>query len=188
VASFIETLGIGKVALVGHGLGSLVAITFASQNPAMVDRLLATGVPETPAALHSRIRLTPAVELAEWLFGRGTVAEAAKKEATKTDAQAILLSLDDLSMLDLPRLANTLACPALFVYGGDDPAMPVPANGTLDALPASTHAIVFSASAHFPMLDEPSQYNRLLIDFLSLPSGESPRQLQLKEEWKRRVR
>jgi hypothetical protein len=28
----------------------------------------------------------------------------------------------------------------------------------------------------------------LLADFLNLSSGESPRQLQLKEEWKRRVR
>jgi hypothetical protein len=38
------------------------------------------------------------------------------------------------------------------------------------------------------MLEENRKFNRLLIDFLSLPSGESPRQLQLKEEWKRRVR
>jgi len=38
------------------------------------------------------------------------------------------------------------------------------------------------------MLDEPSQFNRLMTDFLALSSGESPRQLQLKEEWKRRVR
>jgi hypothetical protein len=37
-------------------------------------------------------------------------------------------------------------------------------------------------------LDESSKFNRLLADFLALPSGESPRQLQLKEEWKRRVR
>ena len=38
------------------------------------------------------------------------------------------------------------------------------------------------------MLDEASKYNRLLNDFLALPSGESPTQLQLKEEWKRHVR
>ena len=36
------------------------------------------------------------------------------------------------------------------------------------------------------MLDEPTKYNRLLGDFLSLNSGESPRDLQLKDEWKRR--
>jgi len=55
-------------------------------------------------------------------------------------------------------------------------------------LPESAHFILFDGSGHFPMLDEPAKFNRLLADFLSLVSGESPRQLQLKEEWRRRVR
>ena len=38
------------------------------------------------------------------------------------------------------------------------------------------------------MLDQPNYFNRLMVDFLALNSGESPRQLQLKEEWKRRLR
>jgi hypothetical protein len=38
------------------------------------------------------------------------------------------------------------------------------------------------------MIDESPKFNRLMTDFLALISGESPRQLQLKEEWKRRVR
>jgi hypothetical protein len=38
------------------------------------------------------------------------------------------------------------------------------------------------------MLDEAGRFNRLLTDFLTLSPGLSPRQLQLKDEWKRRVR
>jgi hypothetical protein len=38
------------------------------------------------------------------------------------------------------------------------------------------------------MLDDAIKFNRLLTDFLALESGLSPRELQLKEEWKRRVR
>ena len=38
------------------------------------------------------------------------------------------------------------------------------------------------------MLDEGNKFNRLLGDFTALISGESPRQLSLKDEWKRRVR
>jgi hypothetical protein len=38
------------------------------------------------------------------------------------------------------------------------------------------------------MLDQPNKFNRLMNDFLDLPSGQSPQQLQLKEEWRRRVR
>jgi len=38
------------------------------------------------------------------------------------------------------------------------------------------------------MIDETARFNRLLIDFLALESGITPQELQLKEEWKRRVR
>jgi hypothetical protein len=50
------------------------------------------------------------------------------------------------------------------------------------------HAVALEQSAHFPMLDDPARFNRLLTDFLALESGESPRDLQMKEEWRRRVR
>jgi hypothetical protein len=43
-------------------------------------------------------------------------------------------------------------------------------------------------SGHFPMIDETMRFNRLLTDFLALDSGLSPRELQMKEEWRRRVR
>ncbi|MBI4770197.1 MAG: hypothetical protein HY784_07255 [Chloroflexi bacterium] len=50
------------------------------------------------------------------------------------------------------------------------------------------HRITFEDSRHFPMLDQTARFNRLLADFLSLKSGEQVSDLQLKEEWRRRVR
>jgi hypothetical protein len=50
------------------------------------------------------------------------------------------------------------------------------------------HQVNLDGSGHFPMVDNPVQFNRLMTDFLALDSGASPRDLQLKEEWKRRVR
>jgi hypothetical protein len=47
---------------------------------------------------------------------------------------------------------------------------------------------VLEESGHFPMLDESTKFNHLMADFLALFSGDSPRELQLKEEWKRRMR
>jgi len=61
-------------------------------------------------------------------------------------------------------------------------------NDRLVTLPDHMHHIVFNQSGHFPMLDQANKFNRLMNDFLSLSSGESPQQLQLKEEWKRRIR
>jgi hypothetical protein len=47
---------------------------------------------------------------------------------------------------------------------------------------------MFEQSGHFPMLDESSKFSRLLGAFLELREDDSPRNLQIKEKWQRRVR
>jgi pimeloyl-ACP methyl ester carboxylesterase len=78
--------------------------------------------------------------------------------------------------------------PCLFVHGKNDPAIPAPPVDNSINLPHMMHHMVLDGSGHFPMIDETARFNRLLTDFLALDSGVSPRELQLKDEWKRRVR
>jgi pimeloyl-ACP methyl ester carboxylesterase len=185
---FLNQLGIGRIALVGHGLGAVIGLLFASRRPEAVDRLLVVGHPHREAALHPRLRTASPAELADWLLDRSPAAEPARIEAVKTDPQAVPAVLEDLrgrGLLDLPSQTKA-AC--LLVYGANDPALPAPDPGLLKELPEHFHWIILDGCGHFPMLEEPGKFNRLMADFLSLPPGESPRQLQLKEEWKRRVR
>jgi pimeloyl-ACP methyl ester carboxylesterase len=188
VSEFLQQMGIGRIALVGHGLGAIVALQFTRRNPDAVDRVLAISLPYTENAIHPRLRSASPLELADWLLGRSPATEAARVEVSKSDPRAILLSLIDLKNSNLTSLPFELAAPSLFVHGQNDPLIELPRTEQLAALPEQAHAIPFEASGHFPMLDEPSKFNRLVADFLSLGSGESPRELQLKEEWKRRVR
>jgi pimeloyl-ACP methyl ester carboxylesterase len=39
--------------------------------------------------------------------------------------------------------------------------------------------VILEKSGHFPMIDEEPRFNRLLMDFLLLDSGGSPRELRL---------
>ncbi|MCI0520211.1 MAG: alpha/beta hydrolase [Chloroflexi bacterium] len=185
---FLEQLGMGKIALVGHGLGAVMALLYASQRPGLVDRLMAIGLPFDLLAVNPRLRASSPAELADWLLGRSPSTEAAYSDAPRADPQAIAVSLQNLPALNAPELLARLAAPTLLVHGQNDPAVTPPSAERLAELPEQAHAIAFESSGHFPMLDEPSKFNRLLNDFLSLASGETPRHLQLKEEWKRRVR
>jgi pimeloyl-ACP methyl ester carboxylesterase len=180
IEGFMEHMGIGKLALVGHGLGAVVALAFASSKPNLVDRVMITGFPLQGTAVNPRLRASPPLELVDWLLGRGLEVEPIRLETAKADPRAIQSSLDDLFM--------KMPLPCLLVHGLNDPVIEIPPQENLAALPERSHYIIFEQSGHYPMLDEASKYNRLLSDFLALPSGESPAQLQLKEEWKRRVR
>jgi pimeloyl-ACP methyl ester carboxylesterase len=79
-----------------------------------------------------------------------------------------------------------LNIPCLLVYGDKDEAITTPDEDY--SISTMTHQIELEGSGHFPMIDETTKFNRLLIDFLALESGVSPRELQMKEEWRRRVR
>ena len=183
---FLMEMGIGKIALVGHGLGALVGMTFATRFPKSVDRVMAVSCPLAYEAVHTRLRTAPPLELSDWLSSRTPEAITALSDASKADLQAISASMVGLQANNLFSGFRGLNIPCLLVYGEKDPAITIPSEDF--SLSTMTHQVVLEGSGHFPMLDETVKFNRLLTDFLALEQGLSPRELQMKEEWRRRVR
>jgi pimeloyl-ACP methyl ester carboxylesterase len=198
---FLEEMGIGKIALVGHGMGALVGFSFINQWPTSVDRTMMINCPLDYKSVNARMKTAPVsmAELAEWLGGRTPEATSALSDAPKGDPKAISASMADLQAENLfskilgrddrdepnnPRIR----VPSLLVYGSNDLVVTMPSKEATDAFPSHVNQVNLEGTGHFPMIDNPNQFNRLLTDFLALDSGVSPRELQLKEEWKRRVR
>ncbi len=185
---FLDEMGIGKIALVGHGLGAIVSILLAHKNPEMVDRIMAVGFPFSVDQLSSRLNSVPPAELGDWLLGNTPGSDAARTEASKADVDAITNSLASIQETNLLSLATDLTIPCLLVHGQNDLAVTPPVRNDLDGFAENIHQVVFEESGHYPMISEPNKFNRLLTDFLNLNSHESLQSLQIKEEWKRRVR
>lgn len=186
---FLDEMGIGKIALVGHNLGSMVGLSYLKQWPQSVDRLMAINHPFDYSSINIRMRTASMPELADWLGGRSPEAVSALADAAKADSQAVATSITGLqSTPNLFADVRGLGVPCLFVYGPNDPGVALPSQERTDSLPTHMHQVNLEGTGHFPMIDNSNQFNRLLTDFLALDSGASPRELQLKEEWKRRVR
>ena len=197
---FLIEMGIGKIALVGHGLGALVGMTFANRFPQNVDRLMAVNCPLHIDAIGSRLRTaTPSpVELTDWLSTRTPEATNALADSSKADGKAIADSLTglqashpfnqfrNLQKRELNSNPDPSTIPCLLVYGEKDPAIFAPDESF--PLSSMTHQILLEGSGHFPMIDETVKFNRLLTDFLALEPGSNPSELQMKDEWRRRVR
>ena len=184
---FLQELGIGKVAIVGHGLGALVGLLFTMRYPTVVDRMMAVEVPFEPGAINGRLRNASLQELTDWLLGKDTAFEPARTDGLKADPLAISASFNSPDLFNLSHRLGSMHNPCLLVYGQNDPAITAPAFAPTSA-PINMHTVILEQSAHFPMLDDPARFNRLLTDFLALDPSESPRDLQMKEEWRRRVR
>jgi len=185
---FLEEMGIGKVALVGHDLGALVGFHFLKNSYESVDRVMAINMPMNYGMLTPRMLAAPVTERAEWLTSRTPETMTALADASKVDPAAVAASMESLQADDIfPKIRN-FGVPCLFVYGGNNPALNPLSQQDIDSLPMHMNQINLENAGHFPMLDNPAQFNRLMTDFLALESGVSPREMLLKEEWKRRVR
>jgi pimeloyl-ACP methyl ester carboxylesterase len=186
---FLDEMGIGKVAIIGHGLGALVGFTFIKQWPGSVDRIMAINCPLNYEAVNARLRTATMAELVEWLAtSRTPEMTSALADAPKADPQAVSASMDGLQSQNLFDEVQSHTVPCLLVYGPNDPSLTIPVQENGETLPLHIHQINLEGTGHFPMLDDAARFNRLLTDFLALDSGISPRELSLKEEWKRRVR
>lgn len=186
---FLDEMGIGKVALVGHGLGALVGFSFCGRWPQSVDRMMAVNSPTYFDSINNRMRTSPLPDLINWLSSKTPEAAAALADASKADPQAIATSISSFqSKNGTFNLMRQTQIPCLLVHGQSDPAVPAPHPDESMNLPHMMSQITLEGSGHFPMIDEAARFNRLLTDFLALDSGVSPRELKLKEEWRRRVR
>jgi len=186
---FLDEMGIGKIALVGHNLGAVVGLLHLKQWSSTVDRMMLINYPFEHTSINARMKTAPMPELVEWLGGRAPEAVAALSDSSKADPQAVSASMAGIQAnANLFADVRGLGVPCLFVYGSNDPGVSLPSLERTEALPNHMHQVNLDGTGHFPMIDNSNQFNRLLTDFLALDSGASPRELQLKEEWKRRVR
>jgi pimeloyl-ACP methyl ester carboxylesterase len=188
LASFIGEMGMGKVALVGHGLGAWVAFFLAAEQPERVARVLAVSAPVESASINARLRAAGSTELVDWLSGRTPEALEALSDAPKADPRAVAVSMLGFQAEDLfSRFCGTNV-PCLLVYGQNDPSLLVPLLDHSGSPGSNLHQVNLEDSGHFPMIESAGRFHRILTDFLALDAGLSPREMQVKEEWRRRVR
>ncbi|MCE1254656.1 MAG: alpha/beta hydrolase [Anaerolineae bacterium] len=185
---FLEEMGIGRIALIAHGLGALVAMHFTINHPNLVDRLMIISYPMSQTGFDLRLRNDSPALLAETTLPHNPGNEPVLLEAGRTSPKALSGSFENLPVELLWGAWENLKIPCLLVNGQNDTLIPPPTADEIAKLPENYHGILFEESGHFPMLEESNKFNRLMADFLALKSGESPRALQLKEEWIRRFR
>lgn len=187
---FMDQLGILKAAFVGHGLGGVVAVRFARAYPDWADRAMAVSAPLTSAAVASQLS-NPGLSLpalSEAVLGKGPAVDTIHAETRKADVAAVETSVRAVLSHDLKTDLKELRAACLLVHGEKDTLIAPPSDGALAEMTNNVHRLGLDESRHFPMLDEAAKFNRLLGDFLALKSGEDLHNLELKDEWKRRVR
>lgn len=184
----IQYMGMQDITLVGHGLGGIVAVYYSAEYPESIERTMVISFPMGIKNTSPRLLNISPSDAAKWLFGTISANTESQEDATKADPQATVRSLYEFSQVNWRQLINRIPIPSLWIHGQNDQAIILPTDEQLKFLPELAQYHVFNDSGHYPMLDEPERFNRLLSYFLRFNPGEDPSQLELKPIWKRRVR
>jgi pimeloyl-ACP methyl ester carboxylesterase len=195
---FMDNMGLNKVNLAGHGLGGMVAIRAASEQPQRFLKIMAVNTP----IQGGHIQTVSRPGALSRLFGRSTPTNVWARlvrqleveyrevlneivEDTESLTETVVRRvLDSILETDLRSDLARLELPLLAVYGEKD-AIVSPEQSTFlhEDHGYLQQVIKLTKSDHFPFLDQPNIFNRMLIDFLS--SQGTP--VEIKAEWRRRV-
>ena len=179
LSRFLKEMSIGKVAIIGHGLGALVGFTFCGRWPQSVDRIMAISCPLYYDSIHQRLRDSSLPELINWLSSKTPEATTLLADASRADPMAVTMSISSFQSKGLFGKMCQTQIPCLLLYGQNDPAIPAPPADEPNTLPDMMCQVILEKLGHFPMIDEETRFNHLLMDFLLLDSGVSPRELRL---------
>ena len=169
LSDFMESVGIVQAALVGHALGAVVALRLAALYPDCVSRLAAVSLPVTPSAISGRLLdLASHSPLARMLRRRLVAHKEVWREAEKMAGNVISLSVQSAAEVDVRIFLHHVTQPTLVIYGEKDNVVDPAPTRDLGSQRPNVRPIGLPDSKHFPMLDEPNKFNRLLEDFLGL--------------------
>jgi pimeloyl-ACP methyl ester carboxylesterase len=195
---FMDNLGLQKVTLVGHGLGGMVAVRAAVDHPDRFARIMAVTTPFQGSQLQTVIKPGALSRI----FGRTNPSNIWSRlvrqlnvdypqilneiiEDTESLSESVVQRVIALVLeADLRQELARLQVPLLAVFGEKDTIVsPEQARFLLDEHSHLQQVIRLPKSSHFPFLDQPNVFNRLLMDY----QASSGTQVEIKTEWRRRV-
>jgi pimeloyl-ACP methyl ester carboxylesterase len=164
----------------------VAAVLFAVRTPDRVDKLMAVSLPLNGTALSRKIA-AGGDGLLDRTLGRKQAQQTypdVAQEADKADPDAITISTQSFTKMDLRLELEKITRPLLIVHGERDSLVTPPPADATQGMDENIRQIALKDSMHFPMMDEAAKFQRLLRDFLENDLAS----LELKEEWKRRAR
>ncbi|KQL47204.1 hypothetical protein AN963_13060 [Brevibacillus choshinensis] len=181
---FIDSLGFKKVFLLGHSMGSTLAMDFCSKYPEYVEALILAAStrggrtnPETNERklknrLHNVENLPPQ-ELAELrtpdMFSPYAPPEAiaeAKRIMSMVRPPGYRSVAYSLYHADQTEKLSSITMPTMLICGEDDKVTPVAESRIVEQGIAGSSLELIARAGHLCYIEQPEEFNRLVLTFL----------------------
>lgn len=179
----LDVLGLDRVAVAGHSMGSMIAITMAAEYPERVSRIVLVGSTALSPVKHG-----------DWLFDQVMALKAPldpnspfmrewhpANQPTPVDPKFAASVMDELlgvplhvwrgvmrelAYVPVGRHARDVRAPVLILSGGKDPLFTAEHHASLVKAFPGAEAHVFAELGHNPNWERPAEIGRAIHDFL----------------------
>jgi pimeloyl-ACP methyl ester carboxylesterase len=195
IDALLNAIDVDKVHLVGFSMGGMVALEYASKNPARVSSLILSSLPiEQPREIFESLaedlstaflqnKNTNAVfnMLSSYLFSYDflkrrqfeIMEDWVNKNPVEHKKETTLLQLDAIGKwLALRRWEKGCNCPCLMIFGSNDRLIPLGTaiEGVLKNFPHAESKII-EGSGHAIHIEKADEFNKIIFDFLMSQSN-----------------
>jgi pimeloyl-ACP methyl ester carboxylesterase len=172
IAAVVDTLALPRFVLVGHSMGGAAAAAYAGREPQRVAGLVLVGAPgrssaEQAGKIMDALRADYAKVMSRYWVTLLQGARSSVRKQLEAEARSVARA-DALAMIEATFAHDPL--PALAAYRGPTLLVDTEHGDGPDALHRQAPQIerrLLGASSHWPQLDQPRQFNRLLDEFLA---------------------
>lgn len=167
VHDWMRQLGVTRPHLVGHSMGAQIALHIAADDAPLRSLTLidAAGLPR-PLSVREMTRLLAGV-LPPRAWGKPHFIPTIWFDALRAGPRSLVSAGRHLLSDDVTPLLPRIRVPTLVVWGALDPLIPVEHGRRIADAIAGARLVVFPDAAHNVMCDRPTEFNRLLLDFLA---------------------
>jgi pimeloyl-ACP methyl ester carboxylesterase len=177
ILEFMSEIGIYSAVLVGHSMGSAVALSAAIHFPEHVTALCLIGsgarlrvapallrAASNPSAFESAVQM---INDASFSSQSGRVKELSTQRMLETRPAVLYGDLLACDAFDVKDQLDNLSIPTLIVCGMDDRMTPLHDSQFLRDHIAGARLEVISNAGHMVMLEQPDRISDLMADFLN---------------------
>jgi len=188
LSAFTVHMGMTRpLTLIGHGLGAITALKYATKHPGQVEKLVAVALPVNGTAVDARLLDMDVSNFSAKVLGKTESFSEVENELRKTDQEAVNKLVQEVRRNDFANDLANCACPVMILYGQNDSVVTPPAATNNHQMSAGNRYYVrLDNCGHFPMLEAKVQFNRLILEFMH--ADDTVTELAPKEYWQRRTR
>ena len=167
LGDLLNALHLGRVSLIGHSMGGLIAAIFAARWPERLNKMVLAA----PSIGLTRKAVTAfLIPLAIESFSvHPRFAPTLVWDTARAGAFTLLRATRELLNMNIERELAQITTPCLLVWGQRDLLVPVALGGILQSKIRESRLCILPGAGHIVMYDRPGQFNGAVLEFLAKP-------------------